>query len=275
VNNHSAKPFFLSLKWKYALIISMVLLILHGFLTWNTYHKSNINFENYINAEHKKQVSILYGLINQSSNTMEQFIDSITQLEMDKPAPSEQKNFSNIKVFGKITGLLENYWSSWQVIWGFESLSLYIHEMNQLSNWGKKDPDLKQLYLLVIKTESPQQQIHCHQQCILYIAVPVLSQGRFKGVLSVGISVVDSLIAFKEITGADIGILLKDKIPAITNAKNNRALIQTFLESRGKQSVEQNKNSDFLFNNEKYRINFLKVKSDPKDEANISQYCSV
>jgi len=138
VNNHSAKPFFLSLKWKYALIISMVLLILHGFLTWNTYHKSNINFENYINAEHKKQVSILYGLINQSSNTMEQFIDSITQLEMDKPAPSEQKNFSNIKVFGKITGLLENYWSSWQVIWGFESLSLYIHEMNQLSNWGKK-----------------------------------------------------------------------------------------------------------------------------------------
>jgi len=147
--------------------------------------------------------------------------------------------------------------------------------MNQLSNWGKKDPDLKQLYLLVIKTESPQQQIHCHQQCILYIAVPVLSQGRFKGVLSVGISVVDSLIAFKEITGADIGILLKDKIPAITNAKNNRALIQTFLESRGKQSVEQNKNSDFLFNNEKYRINFLKVKSDPKDEANISQYCSV
>jgi len=269
MNIHTAKPFFLSLKWKYAFIISMVLLILHGFLTWNIYQKSKINFENHINAEHKKQVSILYGLINQSSNTMEQFIDSITQLEMDKPAPSEQKNFSNIKVFGKITGLLENYWSSWQVIWGFESLSLYIHEMNQLSNWGKKDPDLKQLYLLVIKTESPQQQIHCHQQCILYIAVPVLSQGRFKGVLSVGISVVDSLIAFKEITGADIGILLKDKIPAVTNAKNNRTLVQSFMKSRDKQSVEQNNNCEFLFNNEKYRINFLKMNTAPKDEASF------
>jgi len=207
MNIHTAKPFFLSLKWKYAFIISMVLLILHGILTWNIYQKSNINFENYINAEYKKQVSILHGLINQSSKTMEQFIDSSTQLELEQPELiSKQKNSLNLQIFRKMTGLLENNWSSWQIIWGFESLSLYIHEIDKLSIWGKKDADLIQLYQFVIKTESPQQQIHCHQHCILYIAVPVLSQGKFKGVLSVGISVVDSLIAFKEITGADIGI---------------------------------------------------------------------
>ncbi len=227
--NNKDKPIFLSLRWKYALTISAVLLFILIVLNISFFYKNNQRFEHQLKSEFIQQTKILSDLIKQSEANIGQFIDSVNQLQLSvqnyKSQPLNEKPSPSIRT------LIEKNWLDWKIIWGYENINLYLKKSKQSYNWGTPSAHLERLYQLVIQTEHPQRIIHCHKNCLLYIATPLLKQGELVGVLSVGKSMAEILINFKKITQSDIGIILLDKnssidITAITNSKVNKPLLR-------------------------------------------------
>ncbi len=262
------KRFFFSLKWKYTVIISCVVLILYIVLSWGIYYKTKINFEQQLHVQQLEHISVLHDLIDYSNQIMEQFIDSLVQFRSVKKSGSGTWNSKQ-----QLTDLIEQYWSDLQIIWDLKNITYYHSATKKVSHWGEQKTDLDKLYQIVLQTERPQHLIVCRNQCILYAAVPILTQGQLTGVISIGKSIAETLITFKKITKADIGLWSNEKIPAITNEKNNRPLLlhlfsqQKFSHHESIKRVVSDtkiKIAQTIFRNQHYFISFSPVNLDNK-----------
>lgn len=260
------KKFFFSLKWKYTVIISCVVVILYIILSWGIYYKAKSNFEQQLHAQQLEHISVLHDLIDYSSQIMEQFIDSLAQFRSIKKNGNGNSN-------RQLTDLIEQYWSSLQIIWDLKNITYYHSGTKKISHWGEQKTDLNKLYQIVLQTERPQHLIVCLNQCILYVAVPILMQGQLTGVISIGKSIAETLINFEKITQADIGLWSNEKIPAITNEKNNRPLLQhlfsqyKFYQKASRERAVSDTNiqmTQITFRKQHYFISFSPVNLDNK-----------
>ncbi|MCU7836412.1 MAG: EAL domain-containing protein [gamma proteobacterium symbiont of Taylorina sp.] len=240
------------------IIISSVMLFLYFMLSWGIYSQAKKNFEEQLYVQQLEHINVLHDLINYSSQVMEQLIESLAQLKLDNNKTGDRK----------LSDLIGESWSDLQIAWDLKSLGFFHSEAKKSFYWGEQEADLNKLYQIVLQTERPQHQFVCQIHCVLYIAVPVLIQGELKGVISIGKSIAETLISFEKITQADIGILLNMKIPAITNEKNNRPLLQELLLhnvliSRVSGDVST-QTIQKLFNKQHYYISFSPVNLDSK-----------
>ena len=212
------KNIFFSLKWKYALIISSVMLLLYFAMSWGVYYKAKSDFEKQVHKQQLEHINILQDLINHSNDIVEQLIDSLAQIKLAKESVRNTERFINLNS------------SDLQLTWGLDTISFYPANKNKQPQWDTASPALRALYQRVVDRESPQHFIFCQQQCVLYVAMPILIQGKLEGILSIGKSISETIITFAHITQADIGVWSDNKIPAISNAEQNRSLITHFLE---------------------------------------------
>ena len=221
-NKEATEKLFVSLKWKYGFIISFVLLCLYATISFSLYSNAKTLYNEELQNQTNELFNSLDDLILQSTQTMEQFVDSISQLK--------QKNTSTMASAEKqLINTVDQNWLSWKFIWGLEGLSYYHHEGNYVSQWGRRNTDLSALFEKVIDTEHPQHIIDCYHQCVIYVAVPIQSKGKIMGVMSVGKEISDTLINFSKINKVDIGLVINNEILAVTNNKINRTLLQSFL----------------------------------------------
>lgn len=251
------KKAFISLKWKYALIISSVIVLLYVILSWGLYQKSNSDFEEQLHVQQLNNINVLSDLINNSGQVMEQLVDSLIQFKLGK---------GNINSNEELTHLIKKYWPNLQITWGLSNISFYQSDSETLFHLGIEKPELNLLNLKVLTTERPHHAIVCQTQCLIYAAVPVLIQGKLEGVISIGKSIADTLIFFENLTQADIGLWNNNIIPAITNEKNTRPLLKNLL---SKKQIKPRKVGDTniqisqtIYNKQHYSISFSPVELD-------------
>lgn len=92
-----------------------------------------------------------------------------------------------------------------------EGILLYSAAGDLEAQWGNLFDGDARLVQQTLQGETPAQQIHCPQQCMRYITVPVLKEGRVGGVILLIVNMQDMVLSFNQITGADLGIASASK----------------------------------------------------------------
>jgi len=246
------KNIFFSLKWKYALIISSVMLLLYFIMSWGVYYKAKSDFEKQVHKQQLEYINVLQDLISHSNQIIEQLIDSLAQIKLAKDSVRNTKSFIALNS------------SDLQLTWGLDTIRFYPANKSKQPQWGTALPALRTLYQSVINKESPQHFIFCQQKCVLYVAMPILIQGKLEGIVSIGKSISETLITFARITQADIGVLAKNKIPAMTHAEQNRPLITHFLAQndllKNNMNHSESQFTQIFTNNQHYYLSFSAIK---------------
>ncbi|SOD42244.1 bifunctional diguanylate cyclase/phosphodiesterase [Nitrosovibrio sp. Nv4] len=217
---NSGPPKFLSLKWKVLLLSSLILITIVVSFTGIIYVSLMDDFESQRNAQHRRYASEVEGLIDQISRNLHQSAELIPFLE------------------GMGTGLLvhdgkniaeafDPYWAPMQLTKGFEVIRFYDNSNQLLASWGASESDTHDDVMLnwvrkVNAREQPVSPLSCRKSCMQFIVAPLLVEGNSVGVVVIGAPLVDAVLGFKDISGADIGLLIQE--PGNTPKNNEKRI---------------------------------------------------
>ncbi|SES74729.1 diguanylate cyclase/phosphodiesterase [Nitrosospira multiformis] len=200
---------FLGLKWKVLLLSSLILIAIVVSFTGITYLSLMDDFESQRNAQHQRYAKEVEGLIDQVSINLHQLAGLIPFLEgMDKSLLSGNKEY--------VTQAFDPYWSPLQLNKGIELLRFYDSSNQQLAGWGTSQPDTHDALMSawvheVNAQEKPMSHLSCPTSCMQFAVAPLLVEGNNVGVIVIGTPLVDVILGFKDISGADIALLVREK----------------------------------------------------------------
>lgn len=232
---------FLGLKWKVLLLSSLILLAIVASFTAITYSSLINNFERQRDVQHRRYASEVEGLIKQISENLHQFAELVPFLQGmgNSLLASNGKNLSET---------FDPYWASLQLNKGIEVIHFYDSSNRLLASWGnyKSDIHINDLIRNWVREANAQEQpaslLNCAETCLQFAVAPLLVDGNNVGVVVIGAPLVDAVLSFKDISGADIGLLIKDqdevskssdirisnwhvRIAALTNRERNYSIL--------------------------------------------------
>lgn len=224
---------FFSLKWKIAVLIGGVFLILHSTFSYLVYLDTTENFVRNRQNIQSRYSNIARALTKDSFLILEQFAELFSIIESDKPG---QKNSAS-----QIISTLDKHWQQWQFIWGLES-AVYFNQTGELvKQWGGRLKPKALSVINVLKKESPDHQIICPDSCFQFVMIPVMANSELIGVFGVSRSFADTVIEYNRATGADIGVLVSAeqsllynwpyRLSAITNVSRNETILNVVAQS--------------------------------------------
>ena len=204
----SAPSGFLSLKWKVLLLSSLILISIVVSFTGITYLSLLDDFEAQRSAQHKRYASEVEGLIDQISKDLHQLAELLPLLEgmgTDLLAANGEN----------IAETFDPYWASLQLNKGIELIRFYDNSDQLLASWGIPESDTHEGVMLnwireVNAREQPISSLSCQNKCIQFMVVPLLVEGKSVGVVIIGAPLIDAVLGFKNISGADIGLLISE-----------------------------------------------------------------
>ncbi len=242
VGNARAGPHrFLGLKWKVLLLSSLILLAIAASFSAITYSSLIDNFERQRDAQHQRYASEVEGLIKQISENLHQLAELLPFLE----GMGNDLLANNGK---KIAQTFDSYWAPLQLTKGIEVVHFYDSSSRLLANWGGYESDahanslIKNWVREVNASEQPISPLSCEETCMQFAVAPLLVEGNNVGVVVIGAPLVDAVLGFHNISGADIGLLIKDhddvpksndiripnwsvRITALTNREKNHSIL--------------------------------------------------
>lgn len=232
---------FFSLKWKTVAAFSLVLVIVNAGLAWYGHQQLNEQFKLHLSQNIIHQDEQLHAI---SENNLEElrllasFISTTAGL-IPKNIPFDQR----------LKAVFDNHGANFEFDWELDEARYFSNESQLLYSWklNASNDHIVQIIKQVNDDETPAAGFDCSSQCFQYIAIPVLDDGRKNGVLLLGRSISQLVIAFNETTGADIGLLTKTmsqvaqndlhqlnhwqyRIQALTNYDKNVSLLQKIAE---------------------------------------------
>ncbi len=196
---------FFSLKWKTLLLFGLLLVVTHGAQYFIGYNQLLKQFETQRYQQQQYQLSIVNGLIKQSSRLLEQTADTIPLIAENRMA--------SVNRIGLIIKALGQHWQSLQTNWGLTSIQFYSADFDLEGQWGEPDSYLisDKQFRGILQLERPVSYLSCHlEQCYQAVALPILTDGQKNGLLVMVRSLADVIIAFEETTNINLGILKPD-----------------------------------------------------------------
>jgi diguanylate cyclase (GGDEF)-like protein/PAS domain S-box-containing protein len=203
---------FLGLKWKVLLLSSLILIAIVVSFTGITYLSLMDDFESQRNAQHQRYAREVEGLIDQVSINLHQLAGLIPFLEgMDTNLLA-----GNTK---DIMQAFDPYWVTLQLNKGIELLRFYDGSNRLLTGWGISQSHTHEALMSswvreVNAQEKPMSHLSCHANCMQFAVAPLLVEGNNVGVVVIGIPLVDVILGFKDISGANIALLIGEKADA-------------------------------------------------------------
>ncbi len=206
----SAKPAsrFFSLRWK--LLGSLVLLSFVTFALLSRFFQLYL-LERYEEARHaalplySRQIN---GLIRQERRHMEQVAMTLPSLSGTRIplAKKSQREFKR---------RFDEFWATFQLDMGLEDAYYFDTEGKLLEAWGSSamppqaanSDTWKKASLETSRLESPSSFVSCVKTCRVYALAPVLVNGRLAGQFAVGTSLAEMVLAFHNISNADIAVI--------------------------------------------------------------------
>lgn len=194
------KRLFLSLKWKAFLLTSLILSVIFGGLTFSNHYYLEQQFETKRTEIHQRHSQEIQGLIRQSAQRIQQLAGTVISIHGMADAV-EKKDSAGVN------DSFDAYWWQLQLDSGIDSAAIFTEELETLGKWGVPNiPD--SLIKDTQNQERPNWIVNCWLTCEIYVAVPMLVDGRKGGIAVFGAPLLDVILDFKMFAGVDAGIVV-------------------------------------------------------------------
>ncbi len=195
-----------SLKWKALWGLSLVLVVIIAALTWLSYSKLLEQFESSRRAQEAVYVREISALIKQVNARLQQLSSWLPALGnmSDALRSGDPRNIEQI---------FERHWPGVQLDYDLQSASFYTPQGERIGHWddGSTAPPVDQNWIIkVSREESPLFTLVCTQSCYHVGVLPLLTGQGAPAVLVLTASVAELIVRFREITGRDIGVLIRN-----------------------------------------------------------------
>lgn len=210
---------FLGLKWKVLLLSSLILFAIVTLFTVISYRILISNFESQSEAQYQRYIKEVEGLIGQTSQNLHQLAGLTPFLKgMDSGLLTSNG--------ASITNAFDLHWASLQLHNGVHLVRFYDKSNQRMASWGAtefnshKEDEILAWVKEVNSREQPISPLSCAENCVQYAVEPLLVEGRSVGVIVIGASLVDAVLGFENIAGADIGLLVREQGSVSANTDN-------------------------------------------------------
>jgi len=260
---------FLSLKWKFAILIGGVFLVLHTLFSYFLYLDVSDDF-----LHNRQTIQSRYqhiaGVLTEDSFLV---LGQITELLAVVDTSQQNESLSETQ----ISSIMDKNWQQWQFIWGIESAVYFNNEGVLVKQWGEEINPEQLSAQKVLKAELPDYQIICPDNCLQFVMIPVMSDSKLIGVFGISRSFADIVIEYNRTTGSDIGVLVNSdiktseldwpyKISAMTNIELNRIILSNIShEYSFDQFFEQRK--EIVYNGRSFEVKAFSVKVNKEQIA--------
>ena len=204
---------FLSFKWKITSLSSLILFAVVLLFCFVSYLGLVANFDDQRSIEHKRFEREIVSLIDRLSRGLRQQAETIPFLDgMGEALLSDDKE--------KISQIFDQHWTLLHFHNGVEFVRFYNASNELTADWGiiESNPHDDEIILEWVKqvnqNEVPINPLLCRRSCIQLTVAPLLIEGQTGGIAVIGVSLADALLAFRRISGAEIGLLLNDSNPS-------------------------------------------------------------
>ena len=197
---------FLSLKWKAIVLTSLILGGLAAWFTVRGYRDQLAQFERERRLAHARYQTEVAGLLADSLQRLRQVGAMVPTLAgMGLSLRSSDPAL--------VRAAFDEHWPLLQIHMGLEVARIYDSGARLLGAWGHTGlPDslpapVPAWVLDANSREQPRSGVECREDCMQYAAVPLLDQGRNRGVVVLGASLADVVLSFRKVSDADVGVL--------------------------------------------------------------------
>ncbi len=207
LNHHGRR--FRSLRWKISFSSSLILLAVVMLFCFVSYLSLMANFDNQREDDYRRYFREVNSLIQNTTQNLYQLAEMVPFLDGMKKAllMNDEEIINNVfdahwalLQFHNSVEFIYFYNPSNELSASWDSLATNIDDGILLSDWVRQ----------VNQSERPINPLLCRESCIQYIVAPLLVAGKKAGVVVMGISLADVLLAFKRLSGADMGLLVKE-----------------------------------------------------------------
>lgn len=197
---------FWSIKWKAMLLLSLVLVVINASFTYLDYRTLRTQSEKNSQTAQNQRVQLIRALLQQSAARLRQIGGIIPNMENIRDAMSLSDSV-------KLWEAFEPHWSSMQLDIGLDEVRFYDHMGNLLVAWPdsqnhKTSEKTRSAVIGQVKLqEKPLEYLECQTICMQHSVIPVLVGGKYVGAILTTTSLADAILAFRQISGSDIGII--------------------------------------------------------------------
>lgn len=216
------KSAFVSFKWKITSLSSLILFAVVLLFCIVSYLGLITNFNDQRKIEHQRFEREIDSLIERLTQKIRQQAEIIPFLDgMGKALVSNDKE--------AISKMFDQHWTLLHFHSGVEFVRFYNTANELTADWGitelneNDNQTIFEWVKQVNQNEVPIDPLLCRQNCIQLTIAPLLIEGQTAGIAVIGITLADALLAFKRISGADIGLLLHNPHPTDLEASHIEA----------------------------------------------------
>jgi len=207
INKDRKISFFLSIKWRALLLVSLVLLTINAF--FYHYHKNALleNFQSHREFVLQRNNAQIQGLLDQSAIYLQQVAELIPSLYGITKSFEEGNNSELVNIFA-------SHWPELQIQTEIDSVGFIDKSGKLIHAWGDNrlvHPDnalqLANIMKNNIAHNQPSFQIFCFSNCKQYGVIPIIANGQRWGAISISRSLAEPIMSFTNSSSIDIGIL--------------------------------------------------------------------
>lgn len=197
---------FVSLKWKALLLTSLVLIGITGAFSGISYLKLINQFERQRQATHRHNIQQIAALIEQSSRRLQQIggiLSLLSGVEASILAGDSET----------IGQALHRHGSVLQIDMGIDVIRLYDRSSRPIASWGLTKTGVASNWVRQVnEQEYPRSYLDCSRGCMQYAVLPILIEGKTRGVALLGTSLADVMLTFNQVSGMDVALIATDPI---------------------------------------------------------------
>ncbi len=194
------QPRFLSLRWKALTALSLVLLLVNASLAYMAYRQSARQFELQQTEVRERQGRQLRDMVDGHAEEMSRLASLVPLMGPNPPLADLSSQLGH--ALRSNGAMLDLEWDIRSVHWltpGGEASITWPEQAEALP------PGLTSR--IEDSPEANTALLSCQSECRQYLATPLLWSGAYGGSLVLARSLADSLLAFNELTGADVAIV--------------------------------------------------------------------
>lgn len=231
------KARFVSLRVKIFVILVLVLVGVQGTYALFSLYQLESQFELQRQQVNSAELARLNGSVQASYQRL---------LEVAELLPLMDSGLADagLSPLEKLTRSISQKFTAFQLTGSVNAAYLYDGDAQLVGFWGDKVHIPAAEISEVFSTERPLRKLTCTSVCIRYVAIPILLEGKKRGVLMVGRFLYDVIYDIKLQTTLDIGLALKApehagelagwglQLSSMTNRSRNQALLETLAKTQ-------------------------------------------
>ncbi len=194
---------FFSLKWRALLLTSIVLLLVALGSSWLSFHNLSAQF-------HEQRGKARDARLREFDALMGQSLERLRQLAVLLPAMPGMLSALAAGDRAAVQHAFDPQWPALQLDMGLELIAFFDASGRRIEGWTvdpeRADAGLDGLVARAREREAPQTALSCAPECVLFLAAPVLVEGRSAAVL-LGANLAELVHNFAAVSGTRIGLL--------------------------------------------------------------------